>query len=126
MKMVNGDVIFLGNGRPAVVKNVDYGAGTVELENDLAKIQKQAEGGIKNNLDEKQRAAYNVSLKNIESDSKKEEIQNLYDMIQSYKETKRVDPKVMRYLENELMHRMLRDEYTPPNYQTDLRNLAQT
>jgi hypothetical protein len=125
MKMVNGDVIFLSTGRPAVVKNVDYESGTVELENDLAKIQKQSEKGIKNNLDEKQRSAYNVNLKSVEADSKKDEIQNLYELIQSYKESKRIDPKVLRYLENELMHRMLRDEHTPPNYQTDLRNIPQ-
>jgi hypothetical protein len=125
MKMVNGDIIFLSSGRPAVVKNVDYESGTVELENDLTKIQKQSEKGIKNNLDENQRSAYNVNLKSVEADSKQDEIQNLYELIQSYKESKRIDPKVLRYLENELMHRMLRDEYTPPNYQTDLRNIPQ-
>ncbi|MFZ9521060.1 MAG: hypothetical protein ACO3A4_11350 [Silvanigrellaceae bacterium] len=125
MKMVNGDVIFLSNGRPAVVKKVEHELGTVELENDLSKIQKQADKGLKNTLDEKQRASYNVNLKNIESDSKQEEIQNLYEMIQSYKESKRIDPKVLHYLENELLHRMLRDQYSPPNYQTDLRNVPQ-
>lgn len=125
MKMVNGDVIFLRNGAPAVVKNVDHSSGKVVLEEDLSKVQKQTENGLKNNLDESQRASYNVHLKSVEGDSKQEEIRNLYETILFLKDSRQADPKVLRYLENELMHRMLRDDYTPPNYQVDKRNLPQ-
>jgi len=125
MNLVNGDVVFLRNGAPAVVKNVDQSSGKVVLDDDLAKVQQQSEKGLKNHLDEKQRASYNVHLQSVEGDSKQEEIRNLYETILFLKDSRQVDPKVLRYLENELMHRMHRDDYTPPNYQVDMRNLPQ-
>lgn len=123
MKMVNGDIVFLRDGAPAVVKKVDHETGKVVLDNDITKVQKQVEKGLKNHLDERQRSAYNLNLNNIQDDSKQEEIQNLYDLIQNLKESKRADPKVLHYLENELLHRMHRDNYTPPNFEVDMRNL---
>lgn len=125
MKITNGDIVFLRDGAPAVVKNVNHDDGKVVLERDLKKVQKQAEDGVINHLDEKQRASYKLSLNAVKDDTKQEEIQNLYDLIQNYRESKRIDPKVLHYLENELMHRMNRDGYTPPDYAVDLRNLPQ-
>lgn len=125
VKIVNGDIIFLRNGTPAVVKNVDKSSGQVVLESEMSKVQQQAENGVKNSLDENQRESYNTNLSKIRDDSKQDEIQNLYELIQSHRQSKQIDPKVLRYLENELMHRMLRDDYTPPNFQVDLKNVPQ-
>jgi hypothetical protein len=125
MRIVNGDVIYLRDGSPALVRNVNREAGEVVLDYDLRNVQKQAANGIKNGLDEQQRKAYESKLSEIKDDSKHEEIKNLYALIQFHKESKRVDPKVLHYLENELMHRMLRDNYVPENYQENLRNVPQ-
>jgi len=125
MKLTSGDVIFLGNGAPAVVAQVDRNSGSIVLERERAKVQEQVENGLKNHLDDSQRSFLNVSINSVKDDSTSKEIQNLYDLIQNYKESKKVDPKVLRYLENELMHRMHRDGHIPANFKVDLRNVPQ-
>ncbi|NBX16861.1 MAG: hypothetical protein EBR09_05790 [Proteobacteria bacterium] len=125
MRILNGDIIYMRDGTPAVVKKVDGQNGTVNLDDKLQNVQKHAEGGVKNGLTEGQRKSFNVNLNLIKGDSKQEEIRNLYDLIQNHKDSKRIDPKVLHYLENELMHRMHRDNYVPEDYATDLRNVPQ-
>ena len=125
MRIVNGDIIYLRDGSPAVVKKVSRESGQVISDDDIKSVQKQAEAGVKNGLDESQRNSFKVNLNLIKGDSKQEEIRNLYDLIQSHKDSKRIDPKVLNYLENELMHRMHRDNYMPENYEVNLRNVPQ-
>ncbi|NBO37283.1 hypothetical protein EBU99_01735 [bacterium] len=125
MRIMKGDVVFQRDGSPALVKNVDVESGKVLLDYELGNIQKASEKGVKNSLEERQRSAYNLTLRDVESADKKEEIQNLYDVIDNLKTSRRSDPKLIRYLENELMHRMHRENYTPPNYEVDLENLPQ-
>jgi len=125
MRVMNGDVVFLRDGSPAVVKKVNPESGDVVLDYEVTKVQKHAQNGIKNSLDERQRSSYNLNLSQIKDETKQEEIQNLYDLIQDLKETKRIDPKVLHYLENELMHRMNRDKYVPPEYEVNFRNVPQ-
>lgn len=125
MRIVNGDVVFLRNGTPALVKEVNSETGKVILDYDLKNVQKVTEKGLKNHLTESQRASYNVTLREVESSDKKEEIQDLHEVIQNLRSNRRTDPKVLHYLENELMHRMLRENYTPPNFEVNKENLPQ-
>jgi hypothetical protein len=125
MRIVKGDVVFQRNGSPAVVKEVVRENGKVVLDYDLEKVQKTAERGLKNHLNEAQRASYNLTLKDVESSDKREEITDLYDAIQNLRANRRTDPKVLHYLENELMHRMHREKFTPQNYEVDLDTIPQ-
>ena len=125
MRITNGDVVFLRNGSPALVKEVNREAGKVLLDYDLKDVQKMTEHGLKNHLSENQRASYNVTLREVESSDKYEEIQDLHEVIQNLRANRRTDPKVLHYLENELMHRMHRENYTPPNFEVDMDNLPQ-
>jgi hypothetical protein len=91
----------------------------------LSEVQKQASRGVKNHLSENQRSSYNVTLKSVENDDKREEIEGLHEVVQNLRSNKRTDQKVLKYLENELMHLMLRENYTPKNYEVKMDSLPQ-
>lgn len=125
MRIEKGDVVFLKNGTPALVRDVKKESGTAILDENLSEVQKQTARGIKNHLNENQRSSYNVSLKSVESDDKREEIESLHEVVQNLRSNKRTDQKVLKYLENELMHLMLREDYTPKNYEVKTDTLPQ-
>lgn len=123
MRIVAGDIVFQRDGRPAMVKTVNKEQGKVVLEQDLDQVQKAAGRGIKNNLLQEQRDEYNSVLDDVANSDKRQEIRDLYGTIQKLKASKVGDSKVLRYLENELMHRMNRENYTPTEFATDLENI---
>lgn len=123
MRIEKGDVVFLKNGTPALVKEVKQDGGRAILDENLSEVQKRTERGIKNYLSESQRASYNVTIKSIESEDKREEIEGLHEVVQNLRSNRRTDPKVLKYLENELMHLMLREKYTPKNYEVNMDTL---
>jgi hypothetical protein len=125
MRIEKGDVVFMKNGTPALVREVNKENGKAILDESLSEVQKQSSRGIKNYLNERQRASYNVTLNSVENDDKREEIEGLHEVVQNLRSNKRTDQKVLKYLENELMHLMLRENYTPKNYEVKTDTLPQ-
>ncbi|MEY4064613.1 MAG: hypothetical protein RIR26_821 [Pseudomonadota bacterium] len=123
MRILSGDIVFQRDGRPALVKTVNKEEGKVVLEQEIDQVQKSANRGIKNNLLQEQREAYNAVLEDVSNSDKHQEIRDLYGTIQKLKANKVGDSKVLRYLENELMHRMNREKYTPKEFEIDLENI---
>jgi hypothetical protein len=123
MRIVAGDIVFQRDGRPAVVKTVNKEQGKVVLEKDLDQVQEAASRGVKNNLLQEQRDEFNSVLDDVANSDKRQEIRDLYGTLQKLKASKVGDSKVLRYLENELMHRMNRENYTPTEFATDLENI---
>lgn len=125
MRITKGDVVFQRNGSPAVVKDIEQDSRKVVLDENIDSVQKAAARGLKNNLNEAQREAFNITLKDVENSDKQQEISELYETIENLRSGKKTDPKVLRYLENELMHRMHRENFVPQNYRHDLDNFPQ-
>ena len=105
------------------MKTVNKEEGKVVLEQEIDQVQKAAGRGVKNNLQQDQREAYNAVLDDVSNTDKHQEIRDLYGTIQKLKSSKVGDSKVLRYLENELMHRMNRENYTPKEFEIDLENI---
>jgi hypothetical protein len=125
MRINKGDVVFLKNGTPALIKEVKKDGGHAILEESLAEVQKQTARGIKNHLNETQRSSYNTTIRSVENENKKDEIESLREVVQNLRSNKRTDQKVLKYLENELMHLMLREDYTPKNFEVNMDSLPQ-
>lgn len=109
------DILWTRNGDPARVDKIDERTGDVVLDQDFKTIQNANTNGIKNGLTVSQRDAYKSVLTSAKNSDKKMEIQELYKKIRSLKEGN-ADQRVIKYLENELQFRIIRDSYVPDDF----------
>ena len=109
------DILWTRVGDPVLVDKTDEKTGEVYLENNFSKVQNAAKNGIKNGLSVTEREAYKATLSSVQNTNKKQEIQELYQKIKSLKEGN-TDPRLLKYLENELQYKMIHENYTPANY----------
>lgn len=109
------DILWTRTGDPVLVKNINDKSGEVDLENNFSKIQENTKNGLKNGLTIEEREAYKTSLANVQSPDKKQEIRELHNKIKSLKEGN-TNPRLLKYLENELQYRMIREDYTPDDF----------
>lgn len=112
------DILWTRTGDPILVDKFNEKTGEIYLNNDYNKIQKASKNGIKNGLDLESRKAYNTTLSSAENEDKKQEIKNLYQKIKSLKENN-TNPRLLKYLENELQFRIIRENFRPEDYSVD-------
>jgi hypothetical protein len=124
MSMLIGDVIWNRQGQPALVTEKDPKKGTVQINKNLNDIQNHSVHGIQNGLTERQRESYSKVVEDIDDSSShaKEEISLLMEKISQLKENN-ADPRVLRYLENELQFMILENHCVPEKYEVNPINL---
>lgn len=122
MTIQAGDILFSRVGRPVLVTSRDPDTESVNLQEDISQVQKAARLGIKNGLQPDQRDLFERTRLSVISDDKRQEILSLRDRIKEMKDSG-ADPKVMRYLENELQHLVVREGITPGDYRINERTL---
>lgn len=118
MSIIPGDVVFGRDGRPLTVTSKDKQSGNVTVDKSLARVQAENRDGLRNGLNAEQKSAYKTMLSEVESPDKQREIDELSKKIDELKKGN-VDPRVLRYLESELKHRMNRENYQPETFQID-------
>lgn len=123
MAVVVGDVLFARSGDPSLVRSKDANSGNVVLERDFASVQEHAKEGLKNGLMPEQREAYQATLSEVRDPDRRKEIDNLATKLNSLKETGG-DPRVLRYLEQELAYRMTKERHVPRTLVVDPRNIS--
>jgi hypothetical protein len=112
------DIIWSRTGDPVRVTKRDHQNGKVYLDGDFSAIQELASKGIRNGLEPEQREAYQLILSDIIAEDAKEEIQNLHHRIEDLK-NQNVDSRFLKYLENELQYRMVREKFVPEDFGVD-------
>lgn len=113
------DIVWTRNGDPVRISEKNQKTGKLILDNNFTKIQDTTKLGIKNGLEPEQKESYNTTLSKIEnSDDRYQEIRDLYNKIQTLKRGN-TDPRLIKYLENELQFRMVREKFIPENYEVD-------
>lgn len=124
MSMLIGDVIWNRQGQPALVTDKDPKKGTVHVNENLKDIQNHSRHGIQNGLTQRQRENYSSALDDIDDSSNhmKEQINQLMEKISQLKDNN-ADPRVLRYLENELQFLILENHYVPEKYEVNPINL---
>ncbi|RDB35668.1 hypothetical protein [Spirobacillus cienkowskii] len=123
--ITQNDILWSRTGEPVRIANRDNNTGKIILDKDFAKVQETAKFGIRNGLEPKQKEEYLANLSAIESKpdirrntpDKRQEIRDLYHQIKRLKE-ERIDPRVIRYLENELQYRIVREKFAPEDLET--------
>lgn len=118
MAITQGDVVFSREGKPVTVTSKDKSTGNVTVDKNFERVQAENKSGIRNGLDPSQKTAYKAILSDLQSPDKQAEIDLLAKKIDELKKSN-VDPRVLRYLESELKHRMSRERYQPDTYQID-------
>lgn len=86
--------------------------GDVTVDGDLKTVAKNAALGIKNGLTPEQRQSFESVRYASMSDDKKQEILDLRNRIAELRKGDG-DRKVIRYLENELQHLIVRENFVP-------------
>ena len=109
------DILWSRTGDPILIKNIDTATGNVYTNTNFKETQAQAKNGIKNGLAVPEREIYQSTLSEIQSPDKKQEIISLFNKIKGLKEGN-TDPRLLKYLENELQFRMLRENFKPEDY----------
>ena len=113
------DILWNRNGDPVRIADRNNKNGKIVLDPDFAKIQETAKFGIKNGLEPDQKEAYATNLSGIENnDDRHQEIRDLYSKITKLKQSN-TDPRVIKYLENELQYRIVRENFTPEDFEVD-------
>jgi hypothetical protein len=123
MSIYLGDILFTRDGRPTLVTSRNASTGEVTTNGDLKTIAKSAQLGIKNGLTPEQRQSFESVRYAAMSEDKKQEILDLRNRINSLKKSDG-DRKVIRYLENELQHLIVREDYVPLDYTINERTLV--
>lgn len=113
-----GDVIFDRTGRPVVITSRNGKTAEVTIDSEINKVAEHARFGIKNGLSPEQRDSYEASREQSLSANKREEIGKLRERIRSMRESGG-DRLVIRYLENELQHLIVREDHVPNDYYLD-------
>lgn len=113
------DILWSRSGDPVRITERNDKNGKIILDTDFSKIQDTAKFGIKNGLEPTQKAAYETNLSEIANrDDRRQEIRDLYDKITKLKQGN-TDPRVIKYLENELQYRIVREKFTPESFEVD-------
>lgn len=113
------DILWSRTGDPVRVAARNDKDGKIILDTKFDNIQNIARIGIKNGLEPEQKAAYNVNLSQVQNDAdRRQEIRDLYNRITQLKQ-ENTDPRVVKYLENELQYRIVREKFTPENFAVD-------
>lgn len=113
------DILWSRTGDPVRVAARNNKDGKIILDTNFENIQDVAKIGIKNCLEPEQKAAYNVHLSQIQNnEDRHQEIRDLYNKITELKH-ENTDPRVIKYLENELQFRIVREKFTPENFAVD-------
>lgn len=117
------DVVFSHDGKPLVVKTKNKETGNITVDQELSEVQKASPNGIRNGLPEDTREAYKLVLEQIKDPDKRMEIENLHKRLGEIK-FQTNDKRLVRYLENELQYRMIRDKYQPQQFEVDAYTLT--
>jgi len=113
------DILWNRNGDPVRIADRNNKNGKVILDPDFDHIQETAKFGIKNSLEPAQKEAYHLELSRVENpDDRHQEIRDLNNKITQLKQ-ENTDPRVLKYLENELQFRIVREKFTPENFAVD-------
>lgn len=115
MSIVVGDVVFGRDGRPQQVTSKDRETGEITLERDFDAVRRDNVKGVKNGLDPSAKEAFRSILSQVQDPDKKLEIDKLMGKVNELKKNN-IDPRLMRYLENELHFRMTRERYMPAEF----------
>lgn len=118
MAITQGDIVFNREGKPVTVTSKDKSNGNVTVDKNFDRIQAENRNGIRNGLDPSQKSAYKAILTEVNNPDKQAEIDLLAKKIDELKKSN-VDPRVLRYLDSELKHRMSRERYQPETFQVD-------
>lgn len=113
-----GDIVFTRDGRPVIVKGKDPKTGNVSIEPSLSEVAEASQNGIKNGLNESERAAWSAILSEVKDTDQRKEIDALHSKIETLKKENK-DARVIRYLQSELQHKMMRARYQPENVAVD-------
>ena len=118
------DILWNRNGDPVRIADRNNKNGKIILDPDFSHVQETAKFGIKNALEPAQKEAYHLELSNVENpDDRHQEIRDLYNKITQLKH-ENTDPRVLKYLENELQFRIVREKFTPENFAVDALTLG--
>ncbi len=123
MTIHKGDVLFTRTGRPTLITSRNPKTGEVSTNEDLKTIAEKTRFGIKNGLNPDQRKSFESARTEVVSNDKKQEILKLRERIGQLKQ-ENGDKKVVQYLENELQHLIIREDYVPSDYMVDERTLV--
>lgn len=119
MAMVVGDVLFNRDGRPVIIKSQDHQTGQVTLEKDNAAVRNEARHSILNGLPPATKTELHETLDAVAKEgSEIALIDSLYSRIKEMKAAG-ADPRLIRYLEAELQHRMVQAQYAPHDFAFD-------
>lgn len=119
MGTVVGDVIFNRNGHPVLVRDQNPKTGEVFLDGDKEKVRNEVRHGIIRGLESASRTQLQDILDETgDSDSVNAGIDSLHARIKELKAAS-ADPRLVKYLEAELQHRMAQAQYTPRDYGFD-------
>lgn len=118
MSIMNGDVLFSRNADPVVVRSQEPGSNKVVLDDDRNLVREKTRFGVKNGLPEAAKEAFNTILSEVNNADAKREIDDLHSRINDLREAGG-NQRLIRYLEAELTHRMLKENYHPKNYGSD-------
>ena len=110
-----GDIVWTRNGDPIRVKGKDPQTGQLYIDREYANVQKESQNGIKNGLSQDTRSAFQTVLSSAQNPDKKEEINFLFEKIKTLK-GQNADPRLIKYLENELQFRIVRESYKPEDF----------
>jgi hypothetical protein len=112
------DIIWTRAGDPIRVDKISPNSGGVVLDEDTSKIRDVTQNGIKNGLSVEERKAFHTVLSHTKNSDIHEEIRDLYKKIEDMKKS-HVDPKLIKYLENELKFRIAQNQFKPEDYMED-------
>ncbi len=112
-----GDAVFIRSGNPGIVKGRDERTGKLELNTELATVQKDMRHGYINGLQVADREKLNEILDTVKGDSMepRERVDTLQARISELEE----DPKhlpLVRYLRAEMTHIMNSHQIQPRQY----------
>ena len=109
------DIVWTRNGDPMQVTGKSPETGKLYFENRFDVIQKESKQGVKNGLDPDSKEAVRSIISCVQNNDKHEEINQLYEKIKTLK-GQNADPRLIKYLENELQFRIVRETYKPEDY----------
>lgn len=119
MGITVGDVVFSKDGRPVLVTSKDEKSGHLTINKEFSDVQAAAKQGIVNGLPEKEKQAFNAELSAVENADVRKEIDALAKRLDELRKQGNVQPRLLRYLESELQHRMHREGYSPKSLNVD-------
>lgn len=112
MGITVGDVLYTRDGKPVLVTSKDAKTGNLTVERDYDRIRQATNLGLKNGLPERAKDAYRAVLSSVEDEDKRAAIDDLVKQVDELRK-ENADPRLLRYLESELQHRIQRDHYHP-------------